>query len=79
MTISKIGTQMFAVHKRYVDEKLQNGTIIVCRIKSYMNYNGEIVPILKEVGGKAEIKPTTHYIYEDLKKAIKAITTKNSK
>lgn len=78
MTILKIGTQVFAVHKRYVDEKLHNGTIIVCRVKSYMNYGGEIIPVLKEVGGKTEIKPSTHYVYTDLAKAIKAITTKKT-
>jgi hypothetical protein len=75
MKILNIGTQMFAVHKRYVDQKLKNGTIIVCKIKSYMNYEGEIIPLLREVGGTIKPHPDTHYLFTDLKKAIKAITT----
>lgn len=72
----KIGVQMFAVHKKYVDENLHGGRIIVCRVKTFENKVGEILPVLTEVGNaKREISPTTHYIYNHLESAIEAITT----
>lgn len=67
---------MYAVHKSYIDKKLNNGTIIPCKIKTYMNTDGKIVPVLREIGGKTEPKAHTHYVYDTLEKAVKAITTK---
>ena len=73
----KIGSQIYAVHKRYVDEKL-GGKIVVCRTKSFENIQGEIIPILTEVGNaKHIVSPKTHYIYLNLPDAIDAIRTEN--
>lgn len=75
---AKIGTQIYAVHKRYVDEKLNNSKIMVCKIRSYMNSDGKIVPIIREVGSKTDLNTSHYYIYNDLPKAINAITPKKS-
>ncbi len=72
----KIGSQAFLVHKKYVDDKL-GGRIRICRLKTFQNVNGEIEPILTEVGNsKLEIDTKTHYLYLELSDAINAIRTK---
>lgn len=72
----KIGSQIFAVHKKYPDEGLMNGKIIVCRVKTFENRSGKIMPVLSEVGNARRIiNPETHYIYVGLAKAIDAIRT----
>jgi len=79
MAIYKIGTQVYGVHKKYVDENLKNGKIIVARIKTYENIDGEVCAIAKEVGQSRVIDNRVCYIYTDLEVAIKAITTKKKK
>jgi len=75
-----IGSKIFLVHKRYVDENLENGKIIVCRVKSFCNKNGEIFPIYAEVG-KASNSPdaAVHKLYTSIEDAIDAIRTKPKK
>lgn len=75
----KIGTMLYAVHKTYVDKKLKNGKIMIGKVRSYQNIDGEIYPIIKEVGTPVLIDVKMNYIYNDLDKAILAITTKKSK
>lgn len=72
----KIGSQLFVVHKKYVDSNL-GGRIKVCRVKTYQNVSGDIQPVLTEVGNaKVEIDAKTHYLYVELTEAIDAIRTK---
>lgn len=70
-----IGTRVFAVHKDRLKVKSKVGTkIFVGRIKSYMNYQGTIVPIVTEVGNsKHELHFGCYEFFYDLSKAIKAI------
>ena len=69
-----LGAQMYAVHKKYPDEKMNGGKIIVCRVKSFENRAGEILPILTEKGNaKRVIDPKAHHLYFELPKAIDAI------
>jgi hypothetical protein len=79
MKILDIGTRMYAVHKDYKDKGMEGGRVVVCRIKSYKNVSGKVVPILGEIGTKTEINPQTHYTYTDLGKAVDAITTEPKK
>lgn len=73
----KIGAQMFAVHKKYADENIRGGRIIVCRVKTFENKTGDILPVLTEVGNaKREIPADSHYFYTNLSDAIDAIRTK---
>ena len=70
----KIGTRMYAVHKKYADEKINGGRIIVCRVKTFQNKQGKIMPVLIEVGNaKREINLTTHYYYYHLHTALEDI------
>jgi hypothetical protein len=71
--IQKIGTQLFLVHKRYVNDKLANGVVKPCKIKSYENKQGKILPILIMTGTKISVDPQTHYSYETLEEAVHAI------
>lgn len=76
MNEHKIGAQMFAVHKKYADENVRGGRIIVCRVKTYENKSGEVIPVLTEVGNtKREIPVDSHYFYHTLSEAIDAIRT----
>lgn len=73
----KIGATMYAVHKRFKDEKIVGGRVIVCRVKTFENRGGEILPVLTEVGNaKREINPVTHYFFDQIDEAVEAITTK---
>ena len=70
-----VGTKVFAVHKRYVDEKLSGGRVRICKVKTFIEKGGEIIPVLTEVGNaKMELDTTTHHLYYDMDLAIKAIT-----
>lgn len=74
----EIGTTLYCVYMTYIDDKMSGGKIIPCRVKSYQNIQGEIHPVLTEIGNsRREVSPTTHYIYEDVRDAIAAIDTKN--
>ena len=69
-----LGSQMYAVHKKYQDEKINGGKVIVCRVKSFENKGGEILPILTEKGNvKRVVDPKSHYLFIELPKAIDAI------
>lgn len=74
MTIHKIGTQVYAVHKAYVDNKSIGGIVRVCKIKTYENIGGKILPVLG-IGKSNEIKldRMNHYIYDSLEEAVNAI------
>lgn len=71
-----IGTQVFAVYKKYVDDNLPGATIKVCRVKSFQNKGGDILPVIREVGNsKQEMDVSSYHLYTDLGKAVNAITT----
>ena len=75
-TLEKIGSTIFAVHKRYADGDIIGGKVIVCRVKSYENRGGTITPILTEVGNaRRKVGLDVHYMYNDLDKAVNAIRT----
>ncbi len=76
MIINKIGTRVYAVHKHYTTGKLQGGRIKICRIKTYANQAGKIMPVLAIVGQKEEIDNSTHCLHYTLVAAIEAIKTK---
>lgn len=73
----KIGAQIYAVHKKYVKKEANEGGIIkVCRVKTFHNMGGKIMPILTIVGNsKMEVSTKTHKVYVELSKAIDAIRT----
>ena len=72
----KIGSQIYAVHHKYVEENLTGGRIRVCRVKTFENRGGQVHPVLTEKGNaKQVIDPKTHVIYVELSKAIDAIET----
>lgn len=69
-----VGTRVYAIHKRYVDEKLSGGKVKVCKVKTFQEKKGEIVPVLTEVGNaKQELDTTNHYLYWDMDVAIEAL------
>jgi len=60
----KIGSQIYAVHQKYVDENITGGRIKVCRVKTFENRGGEIFPVLTVKGdAKREVDPKHHKIY----------------
>jgi len=73
-----VGTKVFAVHKKYVDENLSGGTIKVCKVKTFKEKNGEIIPVLSEIGNsKVKLDTNTHYLYYESELAIEAITVQH--
>ena len=73
----KIGSRIYAVNKKYVDEKINGGRIRVCRVKTFENKQGVIIPVLTEIGNpKQEISTSMHHTYLELPNAIIAIEGK---
>ena len=74
----KIGSMVYAVHKKYVKKEAnEGGRIQVCRVKTFQNVKGIIMPVLTLVGNsKIEVSTKTHKAYVELSKAIDAIRTK---
>lgn len=72
----KINSTIFAVNKRYVDNKI-GGRIRVCRIKTFQNIRSFILPVITEKGNvKDEINLNSHYLYIEIADAINSIRTK---
>jgi len=69
----KINSTVYAVHKTYAGKKIPGGKLQVCKVKTFHNIHGKIIPQLKVIGTSAEVDPTTHKIYVDLPEAINAI------
>jgi len=69
----KINSTVYAVHKKHAGKKLEGGIIQVCKVKTFYNYKGEVIPKLQAVGSSAIINPETHQIYLLLSDGIRAI------
>jgi hypothetical protein len=71
--LPKIGSKMYAIHRKYIDENL-NCRVLVATVRTYERVNGQIRPVLSVVGHpKQEVHHDTHYVYEDLEKCMKAL------
>ncbi len=70
----KINSTVYAVHNKFVGEKIEGARIQVCKVKTFYRHNGKVIPELKVIGSNAIIKPATYKIYLELPKAIKAIS-----
>lgn len=77
----KIGTTVFCVHRDYVDKNVNGAKVIPCKVRSYLNIEGEIQPMVRPVGSRNDLSLKNHTLYTDLDKAVKAIgpPTKNKK
>lgn len=69
----KINSTVYAVHNSHAGKKIEGGKIQVCKVKTFYNYKGEVIPELKVVNSSAIIKPTTYQLYINLSDAIDAI------
>ncbi len=70
----KIGAMVYCVHHKYVTGEASGGIIKVCRVKTFHNVEGMIMPILTLVGNsKLEVSTRTHQAYVALPEAINAI------
>jgi len=70
----KINSTVYAVHNTHANKKLPGGKIQVCKVKTFHNVRGSILPILKVVGSTAEVNdPTSYAIFINLSEAIDAI------
>lgn len=73
----KIGTIVYAVHTKWAKENIQGGKIQVCRVKTFENKAGKILPVLTVVGNsRSELNTANHELFLELPKAIDAIRTK---
>ena len=77
--LKKIGTQIYAVNKSTIDQKLKFGRILVGKIKSYQTLDGKLLPIIQEVGTKKEIYINANYFFGELVDAVNALTNKKKK
>lgn len=69
----KINSTVYAVHNNHANKKIEGGKIQVCKVKTFYNHKGEIIPELKVVNSNAMINPTTYQIFFHLSDAIDAI------
>ena len=70
----KINSTVYAVHKKYVNKKVEGSRIQVCKVKTFYRHDEKVIPELKVVGSTAIIKPSTYKIYLQLSEAIEAIS-----
>ncbi len=76
LKIYPIGTKVFLVNKKYKDQKLNGGLIIPCKVKTYENKSGKIIPICSEIGASSKIyREDCYYIYDNINDAILSIST----
>ena len=74
-TIKPLGTVVYAVPNSFLERENKNGArIVVCKIKTYRNVNGKILPVLAEVGNSKHHFTSGHEVHYELDKAIKAIS-----
>lgn len=70
-TLPKLGSKMYAIHKKYIEETT-NGRMIVATVRTYERYNGTVRPVLTPVGyPKQELSHDTHHIFDDVDKCVK--------
>jgi len=79
MTNLKIGTQVYLIHKRTIDEKLKNGDIVIGKIQTYCLRDKKILPVIKVIGSKFNADVNMHYMYINLDHALNALKPKRSK
>ena len=76
LKIYPIGSKVFLTHKKWKDEKIFGGRVIPCKVKSYENIGGTIVPICSEIGNSRNTFTTsTHYLHTSIEEAVLAIST----
>lgn len=69
-----IGTKVYALFKDYVNENRNNVKIRVCKVKTFQNKLGTIIPILTEIGKPSEeIDSQLYYLHTDVNKALKLL------
>lgn len=66
---------VYCLHKNFFKDELQNGTIRIGRIKSYQKKAGEVIPLIIEVGAKAEIGYSVHEVTDNWDEAFRWLTT----
>jgi len=70
----RIGCKVLLVNRRYAFQKIPGGSIVVGRLKTYRNINGEITPVFTEIGNsKLELTLNTYIPFVDEQEAINAI------
>lgn len=77
-TILPIGTKAFAVSKVWIDKGAQSSgaKIIPCKLLTYTNEGGKVIPLYKSTLSKQELSENNWYIYSSLEQAITAISSK---
>lgn len=75
LKIYPIGSKVFLVHKQYKDKKLNGGKIIPCKVKTYENVNGKILPVCSIIGdSRKTIMEDSYYLFDNVNDAIEAIS-----
>ena len=76
LKIYPIGTKVFLTHKKWKDKKISGGRVIPCKVKSYENIGGNIIPICSEIGASKNTYTTNiHYLHISIEEAVLAIST----
>ena len=71
----QIGDKVYLVYKKYYDENITGARMYPCKVKTFENKQGEILPVLVEIGTKRELDPRLHYMSKDPEVAIKYLET----
>lgn len=75
----QIGDKVYLVYKQYHDTNLPGGRMYPCKVKTFENKQGEILPVLVEIGTKRELDPRLHYMSKDPEVAVKYLQTRTEK
>lgn len=74
-TYPKIGTVMYVVPEHVSEKTDRHGAqVIVCRVKTYKNIKGAVKPVLSVVGDSKRQITGNHHVFDNLDKAINAIS-----
>ena len=71
----QINDKVYLVYKYREDQKIMHARIYPCKVKTFENKQGEILPVLVEIGTKRELDPRLHHMSKDPEVAIKYLKT----
>ena len=70
-----IGSKIYALSKESVDKGYNHTLLKVCKVKTYQNTDGQVIPVVTQVGyPKQELNLRLHYLYTDLQEALKVLS-----
>lgn len=76
--LTPLGSKAYAVSKSWSDKgedvKNAGASVIPCKLVTYVNYGGKVVPQYKATNSKSVFTETSHHVYLNLEDAVEKIS-----